>query len=57
MSIFRRISNLFSRSALGQEIETELKSHIEMRIDDNIALGMSPENARRDALVRFAVLL
>ena len=27
--------------------------HIEARIHDNIAAGMTPENARRDALLRF----
>ncbi len=53
MSIFRRISNLFSRSSLEREIESELQSHIAMRIEDNVARGMSPEDARRDALVRF----
>jgi predicted permease len=52
-SIFRRISNLFSRSSLDREIESELQSHIEMRIEDNLARGMSPEHARRDALARF----
>jgi predicted permease len=53
MSIFRRISNLFSRSSLDREIEAELKSHIDMRMEDNIALGMSPKDARRDALLKF----
>jgi predicted permease len=53
MSIFSRISNLFSRSSLDREIESELQSHIGMRIDDNLAHGMSPEHARRDALERF----
>lgn len=53
MSIASRIANLFSRSKLQQEIESELSAHIEMRIADNIAAGMSPEQARRDALVRF----
>ena len=38
---------------MDQEIEGELKSHTEMRVDDNIAFGMSPEEARRDALSRF----
>jgi predicted permease len=52
-SIFGRISNLFSRSSLDREIESELESHIEMRIEDNLAQGMSPEHARRDALARF----
>ena len=53
MSIFGRISNLFSRSSLDREIEAELKSHVDMRIEDNIALGMSHKDARRDALLKF----
>ena len=53
MSILRRITNLFHRSKLDQEIEAELRSHIEMRRADNIAAGMSPGEARRDALLRF----
>lgn len=53
MSIIRRIANLFSRSGMESEIDAELRSHIEMRIEDNLARGMSPEAARRDALVRF----
>ncbi len=53
MSIFSRISNLFSRTSLDREIESELQSHIELRIEDNLAHGMSPEHARRDALARF----
>ena len=53
MSIFRRISNLFFRSSLDREIDAELKSHIDMRIEDNMALGMSHEDAQRDALLKF----
>ena len=53
MSLSRRIANLFSRSKVEREIDAELRSHIEMRIEDNIAGGMSPERARRDALLRF----
>ena len=53
MSILSRISNLFSRTSLDREIESELQSHIEMRTEDNLAQGMSPEHARRDALARF----
>ena len=41
MSIFRRIANLFRRSELEQEIDRELKSHLEMRIADSVAAGMS----------------
>jgi hypothetical protein len=53
MSILRRIVNTFSRSKLHREIDAEIQSHVEMRIADNIAAGMSPEEARRDALLRF----
>lgn len=53
MSIIRRIGNTFLRSRSRREIEAELRSHIEMRMADNVARGMSPEEARRDALVRF----
>ena len=53
MSILRRITNLFHRSKLDQEIEAELRSHIEMRTADNIAAGMSSKDARRAALLRF----
>jgi len=53
MSMFRRISNLFHRSRVDREIDAELSAHIAMRMDDNLAAGMTPGEARRDALVRF----
>ena len=53
MFAFNRIRNLFHRSKVAQEIDDELRAHIEMRIEDNIAAGMPPEAARRDALLRF----
>jgi predicted permease len=53
MALSRRIANLFSRSRVDREIQAELQAHIGLRIDDNIAAGMSPVEARRDALLRF----
>ena len=53
MSLFHRISNLFRRSRMDREIDAEIKSHLAMRIEDNIASGMPPDQARRDALLRF----
>ena len=53
MSLFRRIKALGSRSKIECEIADELNAHIELRIADDIAAGMSPEQARRDALLRF----
>jgi macrolide transport system ATP-binding/permease protein len=45
MSLLRRFSNLFTRRKLDHEIDVEPRSHIEMRIEDNIAAGMSKEAA------------
>jgi predicted permease len=53
MSLVHRIANLFSRAKVANDIDAELQSHLEMRIEDNIASGMSPEVARRDAQIRF----
>jgi predicted permease len=53
MTLFRRISNLFRRSRVDCEIDAEIKSHLQMRTEDNIASGMPPDQARRDALLRF----
>jgi hypothetical protein len=46
MLLSRRIANLFSRSKVEREIDAELRSHIEMRIEDNIAV-----EGRRKGLV------
>jgi predicted permease len=53
MSIFRRLANLLQRSRVDHDIDAELQTHIALRTEDNIVAGMSPEEARRDALVRF----
>ena len=53
MAIVSRIANLFRRSKVDREIDSEMRAHIEMRTADNVAAGMSGENARRDALLRF----
>ena len=53
MSRFARLKALLFRSRLSAEVEEELASHIEMRTADNISAGMSPEEARRDARLRF----
>jgi hypothetical protein len=53
MSIYRRFCNLFRRACVDREIKRELAAHIEMRVEDNIARGMSAREARRGALMRF----
>ncbi len=53
MGLFRRISALGRRTKLSREIEDELREHLQMRIDDNLAKGMSPTEAAREARLRF----
>ena len=53
MSMFRRLANLFRSRDVNREIEAELASHLEMRIEENIATGMNPKQARRNALLSF----
>jgi putative ABC transport system permease protein len=53
MAIFRRIGNLFRRETIDREIDAELEAHIGLRAEANLAHGMTPEEARRDALLRF----
>src|SRR5262245_11355280 len=45
-----RIRSLFRRSRVEQELDEELRYHIERQIEENIAKGMTPEEARHAAL-------
>jgi putative ABC transport system permease protein len=50
-AIFRlRLRSLFSRNKVEQELNEELRYHLERQIDEAIAAGMRPEDARYAAL-------
>src|SRR5438270_6813701 len=51
--VWARVTGLFHRSWRDREMAQEFESHLQMHIDDNIRSGMSPEQARREALVKF----
>jgi macrolide transport system ATP-binding/permease protein len=53
MALIHRITNLFRRDKLDREIGQEIDAHLSMRIDDNLAQGMMPAEARRNAQLRF----
>ncbi len=53
MALLRRILMLGRRSRMEREIQAELLEHMQMCIDDNMAEGMSREQAVREARVRF----
>jgi predicted permease len=48
-----RILAVFRRAPLDLDLDAEIASHLDAAIEDNLRLGMSPEEARRQALVRF----
>src|SRR5260370_3377778 len=49
--VFRlRLRSLFSRANVEQELDEELSYHLERQIEEYIATGMSPANARLAAL-------
>ena len=56
MTLLTRIKNLFRKSSLDHDLDAELHSHLQLHIDDNLAKGMSPEAARKDALLKLGGL-
>ena len=47
------LKRIFKRSEEDSELSEELQSHLAHEIDDNLARGMSPEEARRLAYVKL----
>ena len=48
-----RLKGLFFKDARERELADELESHLQMHIDDNIRAGMSPQEARRVAVMKL----
>ena len=48
-----RLGGAFHRERADRELAAELESHLQMHIADNVRAGMTPEGARRDALMRL----
>jgi len=44
---------MLRRERLDQDLDEELRAHLEMRAADNVAAGMSPGQARQEAQKRF----
>jgi predicted permease len=51
--ISNRLYNAFRKNAVEQELDDELRFHVEEQISQNIAKGMSPGEARRAAMLEF----
>ncbi|MBA3639113.1 MAG: permease prefix domain 1-containing protein [Acidobacteriota bacterium] len=49
----RRVTALFRGGDLNRDLDRELRSHIDQQIDERVAAGVTPEEARRIALREF----
>lgn len=50
---FHRFIGLFHKRRSDAEFTAELESHLQLHIEDNLRKGMTPEAARRDALMKL----
>jgi predicted permease len=50
---FHRLGSFFRKSELDSDLNAEVMSHIEMATEENVRRGLPPDEARRQAMVRF----
>jgi macrolide transport system ATP-binding/permease protein len=48
-----RLAGMLPNEQRERELADEIESHLQMHIDDNLRAGMTPELARRDALLKL----
>lgn len=51
-----RLAGLFNKQLKDHELDEELESHVQMHIEDNVRSGMTPEEARREAVIKLGGL-
>ena len=54
--LYRRVRALLRSESIHDEIDEEMRFHIDMRAEENVRRGMTPEEARREAERRFGGL-
>ena len=52
-SLFLRFRSFFRKEQLDRELNAEMTAHLELHIADNLRAGMSPDEARRNALLKL----
>ncbi len=48
-----RLAGIFGSDVRDRELAEELESHLQLHIEDNVRAGLSPEEARRQALIKL----
>jgi predicted permease len=51
--VLNQIRSLFRSEQLDHEVKDEMASHLELAVEENLRRGLSPDEARRQALVQF----
>ncbi len=55
-TLWIRLQRMCGAGRTDEQLAAELESHVQMHIEDNLRSGMSPEEARRQALIRLGGL-
>jgi predicted permease len=55
-ALFIRLSELFRKPRREQELAAEMESHLQLHIEDNVRSGMTPQESRRQALLKLGGL-
>src|SRR6266404_8663826 len=48
-----RLGGLFNKQRKDRELDQEIESHLQLHTEDNLRLGMTAEEARRQALIKL----
>src|SRR5437868_4804008 len=51
--LFHRVRSLFRRTVQDRDLDVEMSAHLELAVEENLRRGLSPAEARRQALLRF----
>jgi predicted permease len=55
-TLWSRCAAFFGERKLDDELDEELLAHIEFAVEENLSRGMSPQDARRAALLKFGAV-
>jgi len=55
--IIERIRAVFGPAERDRDFDEEAASHLQLAIDENVRRGLTEDDARRDALIRFGGVL
>ena len=53
LSFFQRLRNLFRQDDLDRDLAAEISTHLDLAVEENLKNGLSPKEARRQALIQF----